>query len=83
MEIRGEEVLGTYFSASLGSTMAGWHSAPILKGFSGVLAVKEITLEPQQNCRRGGKRIVQSASCFRVNKLIRAEQYSHQQRPIP
>lgn len=45
------KVSATHFSASLASTIAGWHSAPILKGFSGVPAVKEITLEPQQNCK--------------------------------
>lgn len=41
----------THFSASAASTMAGWISAAILKGFSGVLTVREMTLEPQQNCR--------------------------------
>lgn len=38
-----------HFSASLGSTIAGWISAAILNGLSPDERDSEITLEPQQN----------------------------------
>lgn len=70
----------TYFSASLASTMAGWHSAAILKGFSGVLATKEMTLEPQQNYRTEPIEKCQSAYFYRRIQFIALSESKERQR---
>ncbi len=36
--------------ASFGSIIAGWHSAPALKGVAAVEVVMDTILPPQQNC---------------------------------
>lgn len=70
--------------------MAGWHSAAILKGFSGVLAVKEMTLEPQQNCMNGSIKnvLVKQFLVDMYNSSSHSSRRSsvgnlHPQRPIP